>query len=92
MPEVQYDKFTVIVIAVVQGKTVGLLVDAISDVLQVDHESMRPTPDFGAAVDTRFITGVFQSKEQLIVVLDLEKLLTDNETRVAEADLVPLAG
>ena len=82
LPEVEYTKFTVIVIAMVEDKTVGLLVDAVSDVLRVKESDMREAPDFGAEVDTRFINGVFQTRDHLAVALNLEKLLTDNEITV----------
>jgi purine-binding chemotaxis protein CheW len=79
LPPVEYTKYTVIVIATVADKTVGLLVDAVSDVLMVANDAIRKAPDFGAAVDTRFINGVFQSKERLTVALNLEELLTESE-------------
>jgi len=79
LPEVE---FTVIVIATVGEKTVGLLVDAVSDVLTVGLDAIREAPDFGTAVDTRFINGVFQSKERLAVALNLEELLTESELAV----------
>ncbi len=79
LPEVAYNKFTVIVIAKVQEKTVGLLVDAVSDVLQVKEDELRAAPDFGAAVDTQFINGVFQTRDHLAVALNLEKLLSEEE-------------
>jgi purine-binding chemotaxis protein CheW len=85
LPPIEYNKFTVIVIAAVGGKVVGLLVDAVSDVLQVNHDAIRAAPDFGSAVDTRFINGVFQTREHLAVALDLEKLLTETELVVPEA-------
>jgi len=79
LPAIEYNKFTVIVIATVGDKTVGLLVDAVSDVLMVGRDEIREAPDFGAAVDTRFIDGVFQTREHLAVALNLEELLTDCE-------------
>jgi len=79
LPPVEYNKFTVIVIATVGEKIVGLLVDAVSDVLTVNRDSIREAPDFGAAVDTRFINGVFQSREHLTVALNLEELLSECE-------------
>lgn len=85
LPAVEYNKFTVIVIATVGDKTVGLLVDAVSDVLLVSKDSIREAPDFGAAVDTRFINGVFQSRERLTVALNLEELLTDSDLAVPES-------
>jgi len=82
MPTVEPDKFTVIVIATVGEKTVGLLVDAVSDVLTVELSAIREAPDFGSAVDTRFISGVFQSKDRLAVSLNLEELLTESEIAI----------
>jgi purine-binding chemotaxis protein CheW len=82
LPPIEYNKFTVIVIAMVGEKMVGLLVDAVSDVLQVTQDAMRAPPDFGSAVDTRFIDGVFQTREHLAVALNLEKLLSDIELTV----------
>ena len=86
LPPIEYNKFTVIVIAMVGQKMVGLLVDAVSDVLQVTQEAMRAAPDFGSAVDTRFIDGGFQTREHLAVALNLEKLLSDIELTVQHVD------
>ncbi len=88
---VEYDKFTVIVIATVADKTVGLLVDAVSDVLMVTRDAMRKAPDFGTAVDTRFINGVFQSRERLAVALNLEELLAESELAVPQLAAPQLA-
>jgi purine-binding chemotaxis protein CheW len=86
LPEVQYTKFTVIVIAKVEDKTVGLLVDAVSDVLHVTDDELRPAPDFGSDVVTDFINGVFQTKDHLAVALNLEKLLTASEILLPELE------
>jgi purine-binding chemotaxis protein CheW len=92
LPSVEYNKFTVIVIATVADKTVGLLVDAVSDVLTVENEAMREAPNFGNAVDTRFIHGVFQSRESLAVALNLEELLTEGDLVVpSPVEELPLA-
>jgi purine-binding chemotaxis protein CheW len=84
LPQVACSKFTVIVIAKVGDKTVGLLVDAVSDVLQVKTDDLRSAPDFGPAVDTAFINGVFQTRDHLAVALNLEKLLSENELVLPE--------
>lgn len=85
IPEVEYTKFTVIVIITVAEKMVGLLVDAVSDVLMVEPSALRPAPDFGSSVDTRFISGVFQTHDHLAVALNLEQLLTEGDLAVAAA-------
>jgi purine-binding chemotaxis protein CheW len=85
LPPVEYNKYTVIVIAAVGDKTVGLLVDAVSDVLTVADKDIREAPDFGASVDTRFINGVFESRERLTVALNLEKLLSESELTLPQS-------
>jgi len=87
LPAAEYNKFTVIVVAMVADKMVRLLVDAVSDVLQIPQETMREAPDFGAAVDTRFINGVFETKDHLAIALNLEKLLQDDQLAVLETQL-----
>lgn len=84
LPAVEYNKFTVIVIATVHEKMVGLLVDAVSDVLNLPVNSIRETPDFGSSVDTRFIRGVFQSRDRLTVALNLGELLVENDPALVE--------
>ena len=78
LSEVAYDKFTVIVVTRVGSRLVGLLVDAVSDVMDVKADGMQPPPDFGSHVDTRFIQGLFPTKAGLAVALDLHKLLNAN--------------
>lgn len=84
LPVVAYDKFTVIVVAMVGDKMVGLVVDAVSDVLEVPDQNLREAPDFGPSVDTRFIKGVFQTRERLAVALDLGKLLDEQDIAVQD--------
>ena len=74
-----YDKFTVIIVAMVGEKIVGLVVDTVSDVLDLPPEEILPTPDMGARVDTRFITGTTVVGEKLVVLLDIQKLLSDDD-------------
>ena len=76
MPETAYNQFTVIIVVRVGLKTVGVVVDAVSDVLNIPTTDVQPTPDFGAQVDARFISGLARSGEKLIVLLDIEKVLS----------------
>ena len=79
MEAVEYTKFTVIIVASVADKIVGLVVDAVSDVLTVSSQNIRPTPDFGARAATRFITGLASVGDHLAVLLDIEKLVSGDE-------------
>ena len=79
MDAVEYSKFTVIIVVMVGHKVAGLVVDAVSDVLNIAVSDVRPAPDFGARCDTRFISGVVTMGEKLAVLLDMNKLLTEEE-------------
>lgn len=90
---VEYTKFTVIIIAHSCGKSVGLIVDAVSDVLSATADKIQPPPDFGNSMDSRFVQGLLKSGDQLAVLLDLDRLLTESEVVAANdnAEMQPAA-
>jgi len=81
---VEYTKFTVIIVASVGEKIVGIVVDAVSDVLTVSRGNIRATPDFGVRAATRFITGLTTVGDHLAVLLDIEKLVSSDELAALE--------
>ena len=85
MPTIEYTMFTVIVVVVVKEKIMGLVVDAVSDVLNIDKKDIQPPPQFGAKVDVSFLNGIGKSGEKLIALLDMDKLLSDGDLQDAAA-------
>jgi purine-binding chemotaxis protein CheW len=75
MPTVDYDKFTVIVVVSVGSKVIGLVVDAVSDVLSVEPGAIEPPPDLGSQLDTSYITGLAKTASRLLILVDLEQML-----------------
>ena len=75
MAEAAYNQFTVIIVVRVGTKTVGVVVDAVSDVLNIPLKDIQPTPDFGSQVDARFISGLAKAGDRLVVLLEIEKVL-----------------
>ncbi|MBD9368271.1 chemotaxis protein CheW [Xanthomonas sp. XNM01] len=73
--EARYDTFTVMIVLNVEDRVVGIVVDGVSDVVPLAQEQIRPTPGFGAAVDTRFISGIGTIDERMLILLDIETLL-----------------
>ncbi|MBB6066486.1 chemotaxis protein CheW [Pseudoxanthomonas broegbernensis] len=73
--EARYDSFTVMIVLNVEDRVVGIVVDGVSDVVPLSEEQIRPTPEFGAAVDTRFICGIGTVDDQMLILLDIETLL-----------------
>lgn len=83
MPESQYDKFTVIIVVTVGSKVLGLVVDAVSDVLNIAGRDMQPTPDLGSGVDTSFLTGMARCADRLILMLDIDRVLHEEPLAAA---------
>ncbi|VTR92999.1 chemotaxis protein : Chemotaxis signal transduction protein CheW OS=Candidatus Nitrospira defluvii GN=cheW PE=4 SV=1: CheW [Gemmata massiliana] len=75
LSEAEYTVFTVIVVVTVGTKIVGLVVDAVSDVLNVEPKEMVPTPDLGAGVDVSFLNGIARTGERLVSLLNIDKLV-----------------
>jgi purine-binding chemotaxis protein CheW len=85
MPTIEYTMFTVIVVVVIQEKIMGLVVDAVSDVLNIDKKDIQPPPQFGANVDVSFLRGIGKSGEKLVALLDMDRLLSDSDLQEVSA-------
>ena len=56
LPDVQYNNFTVVIVLNNGGRTVGMEVDSVSDVIELQAGQIKPAPEFNAAVDSSYIT------------------------------------
>ncbi len=79
MDQVEYTMFTCIVLVVVHKRLMGIVVDAVSDVLSINPEDIQPAPNFGTQVDTGFIQSIARTGEKLITLLDIERVLSSDE-------------
>jgi purine-binding chemotaxis protein CheW len=85
MPTIDYTMFTVIVVVVVKEKIMGLVVDAVSDVLNIERKDIQPPPQFGAKVDVSFVNGIGKSGDKLVALLDMDRLLSDGDLQEVTA-------
>jgi purine-binding chemotaxis protein CheW len=80
LDEVQYNAFTVVIILNIAGRTVGMVVDSVSDVLELDPGHIRPAPEFNGAVDAAYITGLGTvstgDTQRMLILMDIESLMT----------------
>jgi purine-binding chemotaxis protein CheW len=79
MEEKEYDQYTVIMIVEVAGRIMGIIVDAVSDVVSLGDDEIQPTPRFSSAISTEFIKGMGKKEEKFIILLDINKVLSDQE-------------
>lgn len=80
---VPYNAFTVIVVLVVQGRVMGVVVDAVSDVMNIPDENIQPPPDFGDRPTSSVIKGMGKVGEKLVILLDIDALLLGESASVA---------
>lgn len=83
--EAKYDEFTVVIILSVADRVIGIVVDAVSDVMTLEPEQIRPAPAFGGDVDARFITGLGTVGERMLILTDVERLMSSREMQLMDA-------
>jgi len=83
----EYSGTTVTVIITVAGRLFGIVVDAVSDVLDVEQSNVRPVPDMGTAVDTEYLKGLTAIGERMVLLLDADKLLQPQDAQMLDAAL-----
>jgi len=79
LPVREPDESSRIVIIDVDNQNIGILVDSVAEVVQIPAESIDPAPAVGNDQTSRFILGVSSSNEGLTILVDLNKLLSDEE-------------
>lgn len=76
----EYSPLTVVVVLQIQteegkARVMGVVVDSVSDVVDVDKKTIQEAPDFGTKVSTEFINGLASVDDRMVMLLDVEKLL-----------------
>jgi purine-binding chemotaxis protein CheW len=84
MPEVEYTKETCIIVAEVGATQVGVIVDSVSEVTDIKGEDIEEAPSFGQGIDTNFIMGLGKTKKRIVILLDIERVLTTEELKMVE--------
>lgn len=79
MSEVEFTPYTVVVVVHVKGRTIGMIVDSVSDVVNFKEEAVRHAPDFGASIDTAFIQGLIPLEDEMIILLNIDEMLKNSE-------------
>lgn len=87
LTQVEYEPTTVIVVLQVHSehgsRTMGIVVDAVSDVCSVKSSDVQETPDFGVNVDTRYMRGITCVSDPMVIILDADRLLSSDAMSAA---------
>jgi purine-binding chemotaxis protein CheW len=79
LPEVAFTPDTRIVVVDINGVKVGIIVDAVAEVLRVSDEEIEPPSPFVTTAASAFITGIAKIDSRLIILVDLVKILAVEE-------------
>jgi len=83
MEKTEYSPMTVVIVLCIEdesGKHVmGIVADAVSDVLDVKLDDIKAAPNFGAKIDIRYMRGMYVVKEKMVMLLNVDKLLNPEE-------------
>lgn len=83
--KVEYNGFTVVIVLNVRGRVVGAVVDSVSDVLELAGDLIKPAPEMSLAMDTSFITGIASVGERMLILMDIEALMSSADMGLIDA-------
>lgn len=82
--KVEYNEFTVVIILNLGGRVVGIVVDGVSDVMALKAEQMRDVPSLVTNIDTKYIVGLATVEEQMLILVDIDKLMKSEEMELID--------
>ncbi|MFS2224818.1 chemotaxis protein CheW [Pantoea sp. B65] len=83
-PDVDYNDNTVVIVLNLERRVVGIVVDGVSDVLSLTQEQIRPSPEFAVTMSTEYLTGLGALGERMLILVDIEKLLSSEEMELMD--------
>ena len=81
---VTYDETTVVIILNIADRVVGMVVDGVSDVTTLKASEIKPAPEFGSGMDTKYLQGLGTVDERMIILVDIEKLMSSRDMELIE--------
>lgn len=78
-PAPTYNDQTIVIVLNVLNRVIGIVVDAVSDVVGISEEDIMPPPQLGATALMHHIVGVASRDERMLIVLDIEAVLSDED-------------
>jgi len=71
----EYNTFTVVIILNLRSRIVGVVVDSVSDVMELQPENLKAAPDIESAIDSAAVQGLGSLGDRMLILLDIERLM-----------------
>jgi len=89
LEKLDYGLLTVVIVLKVdygdKSRIIGIVVDGVSDVYNVPEEEIKPSPDFGSAVDTEFVKGLATIEDKMVIVLDIDQMFNSGDLEIIDS-------
>jgi len=72
----EYNSFTVVIILNLRNRIVGIVVDSVSDVMELAPENLKAAPDIDSSIENSAVVGLGSVGDRMLILLDIEKLMT----------------
>lgn len=79
LPVTESNEHTRIIVVNVANKTIGMVVDAVNEVLRINDSQIEPPPSSVAGIDHSYITGLIKFEDKLLILLSIENILSQDE-------------
>ena len=85
LEQANYDDFTVVIVLNIGSRVVGMVVDAVSDVITLKPDQLRPVPEFNSTIASDHILAIGAVENRMLILVDIEKLMTSSEMGLIES-------
>jgi purine-binding chemotaxis protein CheW len=83
----EYNTFTVVIVLNLRQRIVGIVVDSVSDVMELPPESLKSAPDIDSVIDSAAVVGLGSVGERMLILLDIERLMSSPDMGLVSDDL-----
>lgn len=84
-PQAEFNTFTVVIILNLHHRVVGIVVDSVSDVMELKAEQISPAPEMSDSIDSAAVTGLGSVGDRMLILLDIEKLMAGDDMGLVSA-------
>lgn len=74
-----YNEFTIVIMLNIEDRIIGIVVDEVSDVININLADIQPAPDFGVAFDNAYLKGLTEVQDNMVIIVNINKLMTSKD-------------
>jgi purine-binding chemotaxis protein CheW len=82
--EAQYNAFTVVIVMNIGNRVLGMVVDSVSDVLELNSDQIKQAPELGSSIDSKHVTGIGKIGERILILLDIAGMVSSSDFGLME--------